>query len=191
MSNRGCNVDAPVRARYLTFGSPQLLEPEIEGVVAAMRSSWIGTGPRAKEFKQAFASYIGTPHAVAVNSFTAALHLAFVALGIGPGDEVIVPAMAFASTANVVIQAGGVPVFADVDRSTMCLDPADAARKITPRTRAILPVHFAGRACDPDALMALATAHGLHLVEDCAHAVETLVRGQHAGTFGDFGAFSF
>lgn len=191
MSNRAWNIGTPVRDRYLTFGSPQLLEPEIEGVIAAMRSSWIGTGPRAKEFEQAFAAYIGTPHAVAVNSCTAALHLAFVALGIGPGDEVIVPAMTFASTANVVIHAGGTPVFADVDRSTMCLDAADAAKKITARTRAILPVHFAGRACDLDALMALATAHGLHLVEDCAHAVETLVRGQHAGTFGDFGAFSF
>ncbi len=183
--------DAPVRERYLVFGSPQLLEPEIEGVVAAMRSSWIGTGPRAKEFEQAFAAYLGTPHAVAVNSCTAALHLAFVAMGIGPGDEVIVPAMTFASTANVVIHAGGTPVFADVDRSTMCLDADDAAKKITPRTRAILPVHFAGRACDVDALMALATAHGLRLIEDCAHAVETLVRGRHVGTFGDFGAFSF
>lgn len=191
MPNRAWNVDAPIRDHYLTFGSPQLLEPEIEGVIAAMRSSWIGTGPRAKEFEQAFAAYIGTPHAVAVNSCTAALHLAFVALGIGPGDEVIVPAMTFASTANVVIHAGGTPVFADVDRSTMCLDAADAAKKITPRTRAILPVHFAGRACDLDALMSLATGHGLRLVEDCAHAVETLVRGRHAGTFGDFGAFSF
>jgi len=191
MPNRAWNVDAPVRDRYLTFGSPQLLEPEIEGVVAAMRSSWIGTGPRAKEFEQAFAAYIGTPHAVAVNSCTAALHLAFVALGLGPGDEVIVPAMTFASTANVVIHAGGTPVFADVDRATMCLDPADAATKITSRTRAILPVHFAGRASDLDALMALAADHGIRLVEDCAHAVETLVRGRHAGTFGDFGAFSF
>ena len=191
MPTRTWTVDTPVRDRYLIFGSPQLLEPEIEGVIAAMRSSWIGTGPRAKEFEQAFAAYIGTPHAVAVNSCTAALHLAFVALGIEPGDEVIVPAMTFASTANVVVHAGGTPVFADVDRTTMCLDPADVARKITPRTRAVLPVHFAGRACDLDALLALASTHGFRLVEDCAHAVETLVRGRHAGTFGDVGAFSF
>lgn len=180
-----------MREQYLVFGSPQLLEPEIEGVVAAMRSAWIGTGPRVREFEAAFASHIETPHALAVNSCTAALHLALVALGVGPGDEVIVPAMTFASTANVVIHAGGTPVFADVDRATMCLDPADASRKITPRTKVILPVHFAGRACDMDALMALAARHGLHLVEDCAHAIETLWHGRHAGTFGACGAFSF
>lgn len=188
---RRWTVDAPVREQYLVFGSPQLLEPEIDGVVAAMRSSWIGTGPKVKEFEKAFADYIGTPHAIAVNSCTAALHLALVAMGIGPGDEVIVPAMTFASTANVVIHAGGTPVFADVDRATMCLDPGDAARKITPKTRALLPVHFAGRACDLDAMIQLAASHGLRVIEDSAHAIETLVRDRHAGTVGDFGAFSF
>ena len=184
-------MDTPVREDYLVFGSPQFLDPEIEGVVAAMRSSWIGTGPRVKEFEQAFAQYTDSRHAIAVNSCTAALHLACVALGIGPGDEVIVPAMTFASTANVVIHAGGTPVFADVDRATMCLDPADAAARITSKTKAILPVHFAGRACDLAALSSLAATHGLRLIEDCAHAIETLVDGRHAGTFGDFGAFSF
>jgi dTDP-4-amino-4,6-dideoxygalactose transaminase len=99
--------------------------------------------------------------------------------------------MTFATTANVVIHAGGTPVFADVDRATMCLDPADAASRVTSKTKAILPVHFAGRACELDALLSLAARHGLRLVEDCAHAVETLVNGRHAGTFGDFGAFSF
>ena len=184
-------MDAPVRDQYLVFGSPQLLEAEIEGVVAAMRSAWIGTGPRVKEFERAFADYIQMPHALAVNSCTAALHLALVALGVGPGDEVIVPAMTFASTANVVIHTGGIPVFADVDRATMCLDPADVVRKITPHTKVILPVHFAGRACDMDALMPLASSRGLHVLEDCAHAIETLWHGRHAGTFGAFGAFSF
>jgi len=183
--------DTPVREDYLVFGSPQLLEPEIDAVVAAMRSSWIGTGPRVKEFEQAFARYTGASHAIAVNSCTAALHLACVAVGVGPGDEVIVPAMTFASTANVVIHAGGTPVFADVDRATMCLDPSDAAARITPKTKAIVPVHFAGRACDLHALMSLASTRGVRLIEDCAHAVETLVDGRHAGTFGDFGAFSF
>ena len=190
-TSRSWTVDAPVRDQYLVFGSPQLLEPEIEGVVAAMRSAWIGTGPRVKEFERAFAEYIQTPHALAVNSCTAALHLALVALGVGPGDEVIVPAMTFASTANVVIHTGGIPVFADVDRATMCVDPADVVRKITPHTKVILPVHFAGRACDVDALMSLASSRGLHLLEDCAHAIETLWHGKHAGTFGAFGAFSF
>ncbi|MEO6222776.1 MAG: DegT/DnrJ/EryC1/StrS family aminotransferase [Vicinamibacterales bacterium] len=191
LTSRTWAVDAPVREHYLVFGSPQLLEPEIDGVVAAMRSAWIGTGPRVQEFETAFARYIGTPYPLAVNSCTAALHLALVALGVGPGDEVIVPAMTFASTANVVIHAGGVPVFADVDRSTMCLDPVAAEQKITARTKVILPVHFAGRACDIDALMAVASSHGLHLLEDCAHAIETLWHGRHAGTFGAFGAFSF
>ena len=180
-----------MREEYLVFGSPQLLEPEIDAVVAAMRSAWIGAGPRVQEFESAFARYTDAPHAVAVNSCTAALHLALVALAIQPGDEVIVPAMTFASTANAVIHAGGIPVFADVNRDAMCLDPGDALRKITPKTRAILPVHFAGRPCDLEALTAIATKYGLHLIEDCAHAIETLWRGRHAGTFGAFGAFSF
>ena len=192
MADTGVSIlDSQIREDYLVFGSPQLLDPEIDQVVAALRSSWIGTGPRVKEFEQAFAQYTNARHAVAVNSCTAALHLACVALGIGPGDEVIVPAMTFASTANVVIHAGGTPVFADVDRATMCLGPADAAARITPKTKAIVAVHFAGRACDVDALLQLAEQHGIRLIEDCAHAVETLVHGQHAGTFGDFGGFSF
>lgn len=167
------------------------MEPELEGVISVMRSSWIGTGPRVEEFERAFGRYIHTPHAIAVNSCTAALHLALVALGIGRGDEVIVPSLTFASTANVVIHAGGTPVFADVDRQTMCLDPLDAARKITAKTRAIVAVHFAGRPADLQALQALTAQHGLRLIEDCAHAIETLIQGRHAGTFGDCGAFSF
>lgn len=184
-------MDSPVRNQYLVFGSPQLLEPEIDAVVAAMRSAWIGAGPRVEAFESAFARYVHAPHAVAVNSCTAALHLALVALAIQPGDEVIVPAMTFASTANAVIHAGGTPVFVDVRRDTMCLDPDDTIRKVTPKTRVIMPVHFAGRPCDLDALAGIGSQHGLHLLEDCAHAIETLWRGRHAGTFGAFGAFSF
>jgi dTDP-4-amino-4,6-dideoxygalactose transaminase len=185
MSNR-----AP-RSEYLIFGSPQLLESDIEAVVATLRSGWIGTGPRVGAFEQAFRQYAGATHAVAVNSCTAALHLALKAIDLQPGDEVIVPAMTFASTANVVIHAGGVPVLVDVDRRTMCIDVDDASRKVTSRTRAILPVHFAGRLCDMAAVLQLARSRGLRVIEDCAHAIETLYRGQHAGTFGDFGAFSF
>ncbi len=185
------SVDKPVREDYLVFGSPQLLEPEIEEVVATLRSGWIGTGPRAAAFEKAFGIYVDTPHAVAVNSCTAALHLALIAISLQPGDEVIVPSMTFASTANVVIHAGGRPVLTDVDRSTMCLDPDDAARRITPRTRAIIPVHFAGRPCEMDAILELASRHDLRVIEDCAHAIETLYRGRHAGTLGDLGAFSF
>ena len=181
----------PSRDSYLVFGSPQLLEAEIDEVVATLRAAWIGTGPKVQRFEQDFATYVGAPHAAALGSCTAALHLALVTLGLQPGDEVIVPAMTFAATANVVVHAGATPVFADVDRETQCLDPADAERKITSRTRAIIPVHFSGRPCDMAAIMELALAHRLRVVEDCAHAIETLWRGRHAGTIGDAGAFSF
>jgi dTDP-4-amino-4,6-dideoxygalactose transaminase len=179
------------RESYLVFGSPQLLDAEIDEVVATLRSGWIGTGPRVARFEEEFATYIGTPHAVALGSCTAALHLALVTLGLRPGDEVIVPAMTFAATANVVVHAGATPVFADVDRSSQCLDPDDVVRRSTPRTKALIPVHFAGRSCDMASLMDIARAHDLRVVEDCAHAIETLWQGQHVGTIGDVGAFSF
>ena len=184
-------VDAPAREQYLVFGSPQILEPEIEEVVATLRSAWIGTGPRVARFENAFRSYLGCKHAVALNSCTAALHLALLAIGLKSGDEVIVPSMTFAATANVVIHAGGTPVLADVDRSTMCLDANEVSRLVTPRTRAVIPVHFAGRACAMGAILKVAARHELAVVEDCAHAIETLYHGQHAGTLGDLGAFSF
>jgi dTDP-4-amino-4,6-dideoxygalactose transaminase len=180
-----------VRSDYLVFGSPALGEEEIAEVVATLRSGWIGTGPRVQRFECEFAEYVDSPHAVAVSSCTAALHLALLALGVGPGDEVIVPAMTFAATANVVVHTGARPVFADVDRTTLCLDVQDAARRVTSRTRAIIPVHFAGRPCEMDSVLALSREHGLAVVEDCAHAIETLYHGRHAGLLGDFGAFSF
>jgi dTDP-4-amino-4,6-dideoxygalactose transaminase len=190
-SGTAWSVDQPVRDTYLVFGSPQILQPEIDEVMETLRSGWIGTGPKVAAFEAAFREYVGADHAMAVNSCTAALHLALVAIDLKPGDEVIVPSMTFASTANVVIHAGGTPVLADVDRDTMNLDPDDAARRITPHTRAIMPVHFAGRACQMDAILALAAQHGLRVIEDCAHAIETLYHGRHAGTLGDLGAFSF
>jgi len=179
------------RESYLVFGSPQLLDAEIDEVATTLRSGWIGTGPKVARFEEEFATYVGTPHAVALGSCTAALHLAFVTLGLKPGDEVIVPAMTFAATANVVVHAGATPVFADVDRSSQCLDPDDVVRRLTPRTKALIPVHFAGRACDMGSLMDIARAHDLRVVEDCAHAIETLWQGRHVGTIGDVGAFSF
>jgi len=179
------------RESYLVFGSPQLLDAEIDEVVTTLRSGWIGTGPKVARFEEEFATYIGTPHAVALGSCTAALHLALVTLGLKPGEEVIVPAMTFAATANVVVHAGATPVFADVDRLSQCLDPDDVVRRLTPRTRALIPVHFAGRACDMASLMDIARAHNLRVVEDCAHAIETLWQGRHVGTIGDVGAFSF
>jgi dTDP-4-amino-4,6-dideoxygalactose transaminase len=188
---RSPSVDSPVREKYLVFGSPQLLEPEIDEVVATLRSCWIGTGPRVATFEKAFREYVGAGQAVAVSSCTAALHLAMVAIGLRPGDEVIVPSMTFAATANAVIHARGRPVLADVDRHSMCLDPEDVIRRLTPRTRALIPVHFAGRACDMGSLGEIARRHNLMVIEDCAHAIETTYRGRHAGTLGDLGAFSF
>ncbi len=156
-----------------------------------MRSGWLGTGPKVARFERDFAGYVCAPYAAAVNSCTAALHLALVACGVRPGDEVITTALTFCATVNAIIHAGGVPVLADVDPVTMNIDPVDVTRRITPRTRAIVAVHFAGRPCAMEELLNLAQCHGLRLIEDCAHAIETEYRGQKAGTFGDFGCFSF
>jgi dTDP-4-amino-4,6-dideoxygalactose transaminase len=135
--------------------------------------------------------YAGADHAVALHSCTAALHLAMVALDLRPGDEVIVPAMTFAATANAVVHAGARPVLADVDRETMCLTAEEVSRRITSRTRAVIPVHFAGRPCRIQELVDVASASGVATIEDCAHAIETLVAGRHVGTFGVCGTFSF
>ena len=144
------------RENYLVFGSPDIQESEIDEVLITLRSAWIGTGPRVGRFEEAFREYVGAPHAIAVHSCTAALHLAMVALDLAAGDEVIVPAMTFASTANAVIHAGGRPVLADVDRETMCLTPDEIARRRGGRTRAVIPVHFAGRPCAIDEIVELA-----------------------------------
>lgn len=183
----------PVRSpdRFLVFGAPPIGRAEIAGVVDSLKRRWLGTGPKVARFESAFAEYKGMPHAVAVNSCTAALHLSMLALDLGPGDEVLVPALTFCATANAVLHAGATPVPVDVDRRTMNFDVSDAARKITPKTKALLPVHFAGRACDMKAVMALAKAHKLRVIEDCAHAIETEVDGQKAGSFGALACFSF
>ncbi|MEX2151186.1 MAG: DegT/DnrJ/EryC1/StrS family aminotransferase [Steroidobacteraceae bacterium] len=179
------------RDNFLVFGAPAIEDAEIREVVATMRSGWLGSGPRVAKFERAFAAYKNVGSAAAVNSCTAALHLALLALDLKPGDEVITSALTFCATVNTIIHAGATPVLADVDPGTMNLDPEDVRRKVTRRTRALLPVHFAGRACDMDALGAIADQHGLRMVEDCAHAIETEYHGKKAGTFGDFGCFSF
>jgi dTDP-4-amino-4,6-dideoxygalactose transaminase len=183
----------PLRTRenFLVFGAPLIGPAEIEEVAATMRSGWLGTGPRVARFEREFAAYKGVGNAAAVNSCTAALHLALLSLGLKPGDEVITSALTFCATVNAIIHAGATPVLADVDPATMNLDLADVQRRISARTRALVPVHFAGRPCDMDALGALAVRHGLRVVEDCAHAIETEYHGRKAGTFGDFGCFSF
>lgn len=183
----------PVRSKdeFLIFGAPLIEDEEVAEVVATLRSGWLGTGPRVARFERDFALYKGVEHAVALNSCTAALHLSLLALDLEPGDEVITTPMTFCATVNAIIHAGGTPVLADIDPDTWNLDPAAVEASITPRTRALLPVHFAGRPCEMDALEALARRHDLAIIEDCAHAVETEYRGRPAGTMGDFGCFSF
>lgn len=180
-----------MRNSYLVFGQPLIEQPEIDEVLASIRSSWLGTGPKVAEFESRIAAYKGVPHALALNSCTAGLHLACLVLGLQPGDEVITTPMTFCASVNAIVHAGATPVLADVDPRTMNLDPEQVKKKITKRTKALLPVHFAGRPCDMDALMAIAREHGLKVIEDCAHAIETEYRGKKAGTIGDLGVLSF
>lgn len=156
-----------------------------------MKSGWLGTGPKVARFEDDFAAYTHAPHAVAVSSCTAALHLSMLAIGLEPGDEVITTPLTFCATVNAIIHAGGTPVLADVDPVTMNIDPREMESRITPRTRAILAVHCAGRPCAMDALCEIVRRHDLKLIEDCAHAIETEHKDRKAGTFGDFGCFSF
>lgn len=180
-----------MRRDFLVFGSPLIEQAEIDEVVASLKSGWLGTGPKVQKFEQMFKEYKGSKYAIALNSCTAALHLSLLAIGIKSGDEVIVPTMTFAATASVVVHAGGIPVFSDCERDTMNIGPEDIERKITPKTRAIIPVHIAGRACKMDAVMDIAQRYHLKVVEDAAHAIETEYHGKKAGTFGDLGCFSF
>jgi dTDP-4-amino-4,6-dideoxygalactose transaminase len=181
----------PARTKFLVFGSPALEQAEIDEVVATLKSGWLGTGPRAARFEEEFREYIGTRHALALNSCTAALHLSMIAAGLEPRDEVITAPHTFAATANSIVHAGAVPVFVDVDRRTQNIDPSLIEAAITPKTRAIIPVHFAGRPCEMDAIMAVAEKHGLKVIEDAAHAIEAVYRGRHIGTIGDAACFSF
>jgi dTDP-4-amino-4,6-dideoxygalactose transaminase len=184
---------APTRTRenFLVFGSPLICDEEKREILDCLETGWLGTGPKVARFEHEFCNYKQAGHAVAVNSCTAALHLSLLAAGIGPGDEVITTAMTFCSTVNAIIHAGGTPVLADVNPSTLNIDPEQVKARITERTRAILPVHFAGRPCAMDPLCADAERHGLVIIEDCAHAIETMYKGKHVGKFGSFGCFSF
>lgn len=181
----------PVRTAFLPFHRPSFGPEEEAEVIAALRSGWVTMGPRTHRLEAAFRELLDTPHTVAVNSCTAALHLALIGLGIGPGDEVITTPISFAATANVVIHVGAVPVFADVDRETLNLDPARVAERISPRTKAILPVHLYGHPCDMDALRDMAAQRGLLLIEDAAHAIEASYRDRRMGADSAAAAFSF
>jgi dTDP-4-amino-4,6-dideoxygalactose transaminase len=185
--------DTPIRSKdnFLIFGSPAIEEAEIQEVASSMRSGWLGTGPKVAQFERDFAAYKRVQNAVAVNSGTAALHLSLLAAGLNPGEEVITTALTFCATINAIIHAGAKPVLVDVEPETMNIDPAQVEARITSRTRAILPVHFAGRPCNMDELCRIAEQNNLMIIEDCAHAIEAEYKGQKVGTFGDFGCFSF
>ena len=180
-----------LRRREIPITRPILGDEEIAAVAERLRSGWLVQGPKVAEFERGWAAYTGAPHARATTSCTTALHLALLAVGVGPGDEVVVPSFTWVATANSVEMCGATPVFADVDAATFCLDPDAAAAAITARTKVIMPVHQFGLAADLDRLLPLAHRHGLALVEDAACAAGSLYRDRHVGTFGAAGCFSF
>jgi dTDP-4-amino-4,6-dideoxygalactose transaminase len=180
------SLDRPIR-----FAPPAIGRPEIDAAIAALESGWLSTGPQVKAFEQAFADYVGARHAVALSSGTAAIHLALLASGVGPGDEVVTTPLTFCSTAHAVVHTGAAPVFADIDPVTWNLSPDSAVRAMTPRTRAVIPVHYAGRPVDVAGFRELARRHGVAIIEDAAHAVEAVSGGQKIGAAADFTCFSF
>jgi len=183
----------PVREKnnFLVFGAPSIEEEEIQEVVRCLRSGWIGTGPRVDQFENAFAQFKQKKYAIAVNSCTAALHLSMIASGVGCGDEVITTPLTFCATINSIIHCGAIPVLADCEVKSMNISPEEIEKKITSNTKAILVVHFAGRCCDMETVMDIASRYNLLVVEDCAHALEAECHGQQSGAFGDISCFSF
>ena len=180
-----------MRETFLPFSTPSLGDEEINEVVDSLRSGWITTGPKVKRFEDAFKAYVGAPFAVPLSSATAGLHLTLLALKIKEGDEIITTPMTFASTVSMIILAGGTPVLADIEPGTLNIDVAKVAEKITPATRAVIPVHFAGQSCDLDPLFALARQHNLTIIEDAAHAAGTEYKGRKIGSLDSISIFSF
>ncbi len=176
---------------FIPYGRQWIDEDDIRAVVEVLRSDWLTTGPKVGEFEEAVAQFVGAKYAVAVNSGTAALHAAMYAIGIGPGDEVILPPMTFVATANAVVFQGGTPVFADVDPDTLLIDPNEAEAKITPKTKAIVAVDYAGHPCDYDGLKTVAAKHGLFLVADACHSLGAEYKGKKVGTLANLTIFSF
>jgi perosamine synthetase len=175
----------------IPFFIPWITKEDKKAILKALESRWLTGGPRTREFEKKFADYVGTKQAVAVNSCTAALHLALRAIDIKAGDEVIVPDLTFAATANAAIFCGAKPVFADIDEKTFNISPQDVLERITARTKAIVPVHYGGQPCDMSEIMEIAEDHQLSIVEDCAHSLGSTYKDQQTGTFGKVGCFSF
>lgn len=182
---------SPVRDDFLVFGAPQIEQVEIDEVVDSLTSGWVGTGPKVAAFEKQFAEYVGAEHAVAVSSCTAALHLSLLAAGIGAGDEVITTPLTFAATANAIVHTGATPVFADVDRETQNIDPKAIEQAVTERTKAIIPVHFAGYPCDVASISSIAKNAGAVVIEDAAHCIEGTSGGRHVGSISEATCFSF
>lgn len=181
----------PTLPHFVAFGAPALDEDEIAEVVQTLRSGWIGTGPRTQQFEREFREYVGAQYAIAVNSCTAALHLSLLASDIGNSDEVITTPMTFCATANVILHAGATPIFADIDRRTLNIDPDQIRHRITERTAAIIPVHFGGLPCDMKTISTIAQRHQLAIIEDAAHAVGSRYDGRMIGGSGNAVCFSF
>ncbi len=176
---------------FLPYGRQVIDEEDIAAVVDVLRSDWLTTGPAVEAFEEAVCVFTGAKHALAVSNGTAALHLAMLALGIKTGDEVIVPPITFAATSNAVLYCGATPVFADVEESTLLINPCEVEKKITPRTKAIIAVDYAGQPCDWDALQTIAKKHNLALVADACHAIGAEYHGKKIGTLADITVFSF
>jgi dTDP-4-amino-4,6-dideoxygalactose transaminase len=188
---RAATVEGSPAEPFLPFALPEIGEEEIEEVVATLRSGWLTGGPRVQRFEEGFRRVTGAQHAVALSSCTAGLHLALLAAGIGPGDEVITTPFTFCATVNVIIHAGATPVLADIREEDNNIDLEQIARKITPRTKALMPMHYGGQPCHMDELLALARAHGLRVIEDAAHALGAQDRGRPIGALSDAAVFSF
>ena len=180
-----------MRSTFLPFSRPNLGDAEIQAVVETLESGWITTGPRTEKFAAAFLDYVGGRFAVPVSSATAGLHVALLALGVGPGDEVVTTPMTFVATLNTIVHCGAVPVLVDVDAATLQIRVERVEERLTPRTKAIVPVHFAGQPSDLDPLMALSASRGIAVLEDAAHAVGTEYRGRRIGSFPTTSVFSF
>jgi dTDP-4-amino-4,6-dideoxygalactose transaminase len=180
-----------VNKKYIIFGSPMIEEPEIREVIKTLRSGWLGTGPKVAQFENMLSGLTGAKYAIALNSCTAALHLSLIASGIGKGDEVITTPMTFCATVNAIIHCGATPVLVDINLETMNIDETKIENAITPKTKAIIPVHLAGRPCEMDKIIQIAKKHKLVVIEDAAHAIGAEYKGKKIGNIGDLTCFSF
>ena len=177
--------------KFITFGRPSLYPGELREITSTLKSGWLGTGPKSYIFEKNFSNYTKSKHSLALNSCTAAIFLTLKYLGLKKGDEIITTPLTFCSTVSSILHVGATPVLADINKETLNIDPREIEKNITKRTKAIIIVHFAGKICDVKSIQKICKKNKLFLIEDCAHAIETKLNNKNAGTFGDFGCFSF